>query len=277
MKNIKFNLTYNYLQEIRLAHAVMETEFNLCVEPELNIRLQRLKEHFGVKYSLTNEVENIHEIKDTLIAHRTIVPETKIGNLSRPLILPHAMLDYCKSLWPEKRDIKYAFIGKVTQARQKWLSSFLSQTVKGYFQITGKVKRDYKIFSFLNRIFKFSEPVLITNSLRGRQFPGKSWDDEYFQLQAKSRFIICPSGDVGCPWTYRFFEAMLCGAIPIVETISPCYSPYKFYMADEDPKNFIYDTEMVRFNFEQCIKHLTIPLEELTKEIERLIQIQEKV
>jgi hypothetical protein len=271
MENIKLNLTYEYLQEIRLAHAVMETNFNLCVEPELNIRLERLKEQFGVKYNLTNEVKNIHEIKDILIAHRTVVPETKIGNISRPLIWPHAMFDYCKSLWPEKREIEYAFIGKLTKQRQVWMQSFLSKKIKGYFNITGKIKYDYKIFTFINKIFRFSKPVLMTASLRGRQFPGKSWDDEYFQLQAQSKFIICPSGDVGCPWTYRFFETMICGAIPIVETVSPCYAPFKFYMADEDPKKFIYDPEIVKFNFEQCIKHLTVPKEELSNEIARLI------
>jgi hypothetical protein len=271
MNNIKLNLTYNYLQEIRLAHAIMETDFNFYVEPEWDIRLQRLKEHFGVNYCITNDNDKVFEISDVLIAHRTIVPETKIGNISRPLILPHAMFDYCKSLWPKERKIKFAFIGKLTKERQVWMQGFLSKKIKGYYNITGKVNRDYKIFSFLNNIFKFSEPVLMTASLRGRQFPGKSWDDDYFQLQAQSKFIICPSGDVGCPWTYRFFEAMICGAIPIVESTSPCYAPYKFYMADEDPKNFIYDTEMVKYNFEECVKHLTVPIDELTNEIKSLI------
>jgi hypothetical protein len=44
-------------------------------------------------------------------------------------------------------------------------------------------------------------------------------------------------------------------------------------MADEDPKKFIYDPEIVKFNFEQCIKHLTVPLDELNSEIKRLINI----
>ena len=272
MKNIKLNLTYQYLQEIKLAHAVMETDFNFFVEPEFDIRLQRLSEHFGAKYHVIKPNDKVFEIQDTLIAHRTIVPETKIGNISRPLILPNAMFDYCKGLWPKERKIKYAFIGKLTKQRQVWMQSFLSSKIKGYISLTGKIKWDYKIFTFLNKIFKFSEPVLMTASLKGRQFPGKSWDDEYFQLQAKSQFIICPSGDVGCPWTYRFFEAMICGAIPIVETVSPCYAPYKFYMADEDPKNFIYNPEMVRFNFEQCVKHLTVPIDELTAELNRLVK-----
>lgn len=33
----------------------------------------------------------------------------------------------------------------------------------------------------------------------------------------KSRFALCPGGDA--PWSMRFYEALVCGAIPVVVSI----------------------------------------------------------
>lgn len=271
MKRISFNLTYEYLQEIRMAHAIMESNATFCIRPDQNVRFERLKDFFPVNYELIQPGDETHLVSDILIAHSTITPETRIGNISRPLILPHAMVEYCRNLWPQDRKYKYSFIGKMTKARKTWMNSFLSDKVKGYMAITGRVKIDYPLYELTSSILTSLEKILITASLRGRIFPGKSWDDEYYQLMAQSRFTICPSGDVGCPWTYRFFEAMLCGSIPIVETSSPCYSPFKFYMASEKPERYIYDKEIVDHNFDQCIKQLTVPVGELNEEITRLL------
>ncbi len=270
MKKITFDLTYEYLQEIRMAQAVMESEFTLCIQPWQDIRLQKLKDHFTCNYELIQEEDTVIKLTDILIAHKTVTPETRIGNLSRPLILPHAKLAYCKTLWPEKRKYKYAFIGKLTKARKIWMQSFLSSKIKGFMGLTGKVLIDYRVFSVLSKAFWNLDRLLLTDSRRGRVFPGKAWDDEYFQLQAQAEFIICPSGDVGCPWTYRFFEAMLCGAIPIVQSVSPCYAPFKFYTADQKPEEYVYDKKMVEHNFKQCEKHLTVPINALNEELSRL-------
>lgn len=271
MKKITFPLTYEYLQEIRMAQAVMESDFTLCVEPWQDNRFKRLKAFFPVKYELIqSDSENVTVISDILVSHKTITPETKIGALSRPLILPHEMLSYCKKLWPKKRKYKYAFIGKINKARKIWLQTFLSSKVKGYTGISGKVFIDYPIFKKLSVIFRNFDKLIVTESLRGREFPGKAWDDEYFRIQSQAEFILCPSGDVGCPWTYRFFEAMLCGAIPIIEAESPCYEPFKFYRAEQNPDSFIYDQEIVDYNFKQCEKYLTIGTKELNSELSKL-------
>ncbi|MEX2566456.1 MAG: hypothetical protein WD431_10980 [Cyclobacteriaceae bacterium] len=270
MKKISFDLTYEYLQEIRMAQAVMESDFTLCIQPWQEIRLQRLKDFFPSRYELIQPGDQITEISDILIAHRTVTPETRIGELSRPLILPHAMLAYCRKMWQEKRKYKYAFIGKITKARKIWMQSFLTSKVKGFMGLSGKVFIDYRIFAILSKVFTNFDRLLMTDSRRGREFPGKAWDDAYFRIQAQAEFIICPSGDVGCPWTYRFFEAMLCGAIPIVQSVSPCYEPFKFYTADQKPEEFIYDQQMVEHNFRQCEKHLTVPISELNKELTNL-------
>ena len=35
---------------------------------------------------------------------------------------------------------------------------------------------------------------------------------------SKSKFTLTPTG--GCPWSYRFFEAIMCLSIPILENNS---------------------------------------------------------
>lgn len=39
----------------------------------------------------------------------------------------------------------------------------------------------------------------------------------YFSSMRKSKFVLCPAGD--SPWSFRFYETLMCGSIPIVE----CY------------------------------------------------------
>ena len=40
------------------------------------------------------------------------------------------------------------------------------------------------------------------------------YDENYFQIMRQSKFALCPGG--GGLWSFRFFEAMLCGAFPII-------------------------------------------------------------
>lgn len=40
-------------------------------------------------------------------------------------------------------------------------------------------------------------------------------NDEYLRAMCRSQFTLCPGGDQ--PWSYRFFEAIMCKSIPIVE------------------------------------------------------------
>ena len=41
-----------------------------------------------------------------------------------------------------------------------------------------------------------------------------AYDVDYLRILARSKFTLAPRGDQ--PWSIRFFEAILCGSIPIV-------------------------------------------------------------
>jgi len=38
----------------------------------------------------------------------------------------------------------------------------------------------------------------------------------YFEKMCQSKFILCPAGDE--PWSFRFYETLMCKSIPIVES-----------------------------------------------------------
>ena len=60
---------------------------------------------------------------------------------------------------------------------------------------------------------------------------------------AKSKFVLCPNGDF--IWTYRFFEAIACGAIPIIEDDLPLYDGFQYYKMDQPFCEYIYDLDKV--------------------------------
>ena len=36
----------------------------------------------------------------------------------------------------------------------------------------------------------------------------------YFETMCKSKYCLCPAGDA--PWSFRFYEVLMCKSIPIV-------------------------------------------------------------
>ena len=67
--------------------------------------------------------------------------------------------------------------------------------------------------------------VTVWSSERGRRFPTKAWDEDYFQLLADSEHVLCPSGDYrGRTGSSR---PALCGAVPIVEQASPLHDGFR--------------------------------------------------
>lgn len=64
----------------------------------------------------------------------------------------------------------------------------------------------------------------------------------YFQTMRQSKFVLCPAGDE--PWSFRFYEVLMCKSIPIVESIDHTYrsekeSNIKYnYLLHNEPHNF---------------------------------------
>jgi len=272
-KILSLQLPYDYLQEIRLAHAVAESGYEVAVESDDQIKFKQLENVFGMHFPLQKEVVPL--ITDIEIRHKGSEPQTRIGHLTRSLILPHGMLDHCRSLWTDVRTIDYCFLGLVTAARKRWLSIMLRNRVSGFWGWLSKLKLQVTVNNILAKLGVSSGYIVVTATTRGRNFPVKSWDEEYYTYMASSKFVLCPSGDAGCPWTYRFFEAMLCGAIPIVETETPAYKPFYYLTKNDQQTDFLYSKEKAKANFELCRKLLTVPKDQLLEELKRLTEVKE--
>lgn len=143
----------------------------------------------------------IYDFSNVEIDHKNCL--NYFQNRKFKLIFPKYIVNRVFALDKNKK-YKYNFIGKITKNRE-W--------VKNY-------ERDSKNF--------------VTESLKGRNKKHSftpPFDKNYFSILASSQFTLCPVGDFD--WTYRFFEAILCCSIPIVEKIDPTMKGFKFYLRDQ--------------------------------------------
>lgn len=97
---------------------------------------------------------------------------------------------------------------------------------------------------------------IIINSDYGRDETKKyNLDIPYYQNMCKSKFTLCPTGD--CPWSYRFFEAILCFSIPIMEKNTDdifCKDYYYFVDGEEHE----YSLNMAIKNYELLMQRMKI-------------------
>lgn len=77
--------------------------------------------------------------------------------------------------------------------------------------------------------------------------------------------MLCPSGDY--VWSYRFFESILCGAIPVIEEYCEAYNGFRFQYMSEKASNLKWSKEDAEYNFNLCVERLTIPQRDLDNEI----------
>jgi hypothetical protein len=210
------------LQEIRALHAIIECNKDCVVTPNVKSAIQPLIDKFNIDINL-GTTGNSSFIN---ISHHE--PHVLINGIKKSLLFPRQICDYLKSEWKDNRKHKISFVGLVTEKRKAIL-----QSMNG---------------------------VIVKNSSNGRVFPGKSWDEEYYQYLLDSKYTLCMDGDF--IWTYRFFEACLCGSIPIIETHCDLYNGFK-YMRLSDANNIPeWDEGIAVNNFNLAVKILTFSDEE---------------
>jgi len=161
------------------------------------------------------------------------------------------------------KDIDYCFIGafstdEKTHIARQWLLRFIEEKFdsKCYLQFTDRTTRAGYI-----------EKGEYDHTLRRKGFVPKelpieqrNWFDEnYFTTMARSKFVLCPAGDA--PWSMRFLEAIMCRALPVVESPEHTYRSeqeallgYKFYLSNEQHE---YRQDWVEHNYAIFLKHHT--------------------
>lgn len=147
----------------------------------------------------------------------------KISNSEQQLVsclFPRHFVERVFSLSHEK-SYDYCFRGalkgdQVTEDNRRWILKFVGQrfSVDSYFQATDSASlRGPRIArGAFDYTFRKSGFVPKENPRQQRAH----FDEEYFSVMCASQFTLCPAGDA--PWSMRFFEAILSGSLPIVET-----------------------------------------------------------
>lgn len=134
-------------------------------------------------------------------------PFIKIKSITKPLIFPLNMIRE----WGDKKGT--VFRGKITSKRRDFLVNF--------------------------------PDAKITNDLGGRNKGDELWKDIYWDEMINAEFVLCPDGDF--VWTYRFFEAIMCGSIPIIQNTCDLYKGF-CYLTKDDKKT--YNAKDAKYNLE---------------------------
>ncbi|WP_028377701.1 hypothetical protein [Leeuwenhoekiella sp. MAR_2009_132] len=262
MKRIELVLikTVNKLHYIRAIHAISE----VCVlhfSTENEKKLKPLLSFFGIEYS-TETHTGFTDVLDLITVDHS-KPLTKIGELERPLIFANSLTNFLKNSWPEDKNLKFSFVGLFTKARKivllKWIKNLDSSIIYPFYL---KYKPVTIALNLCNTFTKKKSLFYISASKRGREFPSKSFDLNYFKILLRSKFVLCPSGDF--VWTYRFYESILCGAIPVIEEYCEVYEGYIFKYFNDDINSFQWSEEIALYNYKLCVSQITVSQEELS-------------
>lgn len=122
--------------------------------------------------------------------------DDKEYRLTFPLRYFHVIKDI-----PKEKRYEYTFTGKKTEARA-WVEEFAGDALINFTEKGREVAKDYL-------------------------------DVAYYRTMCQSKFTLCPAGDF--KWTYRFFEAIMCKSIPIVERqgADPSMKGFVYFLQDE--------------------------------------------
>ncbi len=273
----QLDVPFALIQQIRLVHALAESGFEIAVPADQLDKFSILRERFGLRLA-TARPGDPSLASFITIDHET--PSTALGAIVRPLIFPRAVVEHCRTLWPAARAHRYSFAGLVTESRRALLEGWIdgrspaAPVASGRTNLGGFVRRQWIRWRGSDRPRHIGD-VTVWSSERGRRFPTKAWDEEYFQMLADSEFVLCPSGDY--VWSYRFFEACLCGAIPIVEQASPVYDAFRYRLMTDPRDDRPWSAADAEHNFRSCAERIVVPIPELDRELARLAALPTSV
>lgn len=145
-------------------------------------------------------------------------PYTILNGQRYTLLFPKSMLGY-----QQEKTTEMLFMGLITDKRGKFLK-------------------------------RFESVATIVDSKRGRNMETKEKDEIYFNEMAKAQFVLCPNGSF--VWTYRFFEAAIFRAIPIIEEYCAAYEGYKFFL--RDTSDYVYREDWVEHNLAKVKKEMML-------------------
>ena len=100
------------IQQIRLVHALAESDCEIAVQADQLDKFSILRERFGLHLA-TARPGDPSLTPFITIDHQT--PSTAVGAVVRPLIFPQAIVDHCRTLWPAARTPVQPTGGRLTR------------------------------------------------------------------------------------------------------------------------------------------------------------------
>lgn len=258
---------HNLIQNVRLIHAISECGFTIAVPPAMLTALAALADRFNCRFVNADSTRS-QVLQNIRVDHSS--PWTALGSVGRPLIFPSGLADYCYSLWNDSPTHEFSFCGHLTAPRVRCLTTWAARQMGSGPIARIRLTLECSIAMALEKIGLSSRPLecsmgplTISSSPRGRLPQWKFFDPEYYTRLANSRYTLCPNGDF--VWTYRFFEATLCGSIPVVESSCPPYEGFRYILMDGSIPSDAWRRESIEINRQRCRELLCVPRSELTE------------
>lgn len=257
MRTYEFTLPLHLIQNIRFCLALAEIGISISVPQKWVEIFKYLSQYFDIAQSISHD-ESSSKLRNLDFSHKD--PYLYAFGVCKNIVFPNAIVIYLKDLWPKERN-GIIFQGLITEQREKTLQNWLNK--KSNIVITSKyLKIKRRVFRKLKKSLKLKHKAIeIIESSYGREFPIKAWDQNYFDSMINKKFVICPNGDY--IWTYRFFESILCGAIPLVEESCPLYDGFKYYNMNEYNETLVYSEEVALHNFSLLVERTTYNKDEI--------------
>lgn len=116
----------------------------------------------------------------------------------------------------------FCFIGSINSNyhARKWVIDFAKKyfTVNSIFINTDNDPKWALLgpFDYSNREAGYCPRNMPDHQSKHVQYRIVNENKTYFERMCKSKFVLCPAGDA--PWSFRFYEVLMCKSIPIVES-----------------------------------------------------------
>lgn len=221
-KQIYITYQRNVLQSFFAMMAIVEKEAQdtvFLISDSNRALLEECAKKHPIKFK---EKSSSDDFKSMHIEISHSEPTTKIFDcFSAPLIFPKLIRDKFNTPINSKID-KIYFRGKWT----------LSRAID-MFKLAWNLNEFKALFSLLLKALIFRHSYTIETSKlfiiftkRGRTAAFKYIDEDYFTEMSKYKYVYCSPGDY--IWTYRFYETMQVGSIPIALASSKYYHPFSY-------------------------------------------------
>jgi hypothetical protein len=116
----------------------------------------------------------------------------------------------------------FCFIGSISSnfSRREWVIEFAKKyfTSNSIFINTDNDSNWNLLgsYDYTNIILGFCPKNVPDSQSKKVQYRVVKENMNYFEKMCQSKFILCPAGDA--PWSFRFYEILMCKSIPIVES-----------------------------------------------------------